>query len=697
MRDEPIAIVGMGLRLPGADRPDAFWRVLREGRDEIGEAPADRGLGQARGGFVSDVAGFDWRAFRLSPREAKRMDPQHRLLLMAAWNALEDAGLPFDAVRNTRTSVFAGLNFSDFYQLLAAERRRIDEYTLLGGVAAFAANRISHFFGLKGESLTLNAACSSSLAAVHHACMSLRSGEADFALACGAELMLSAASTAMLAQTGVLSASGACRALDGRADGYLRGEGVAAIVLRRLADVPAGERVYAVIAGSALNHNGQNEWLMATSAEAQEEVIRNACARGGVDPMAISYVELHGSALPKGDVAEMRAVSAALGGSDRKGPCRVGSLTNNIGYLGAAGGIAGLIRSALEIHHGELVPTIHVESPPVGVSLEELNLALQLKHEAWPGAEEGPVFAGVLSTSLGGANAFVVLSSAERVESRREADGVMVLPVSGHTDGALRMRVLGIRELVERAGADRSALYGICYAAARRKTHLEKRVAMVGDSRDQLLAAMDAWLEGRETRLDGVAAEYAAGRDVNWAALYPKAGAWVDLLPYPFQTERFWPEWLRSDGDAAVEKPNAQENDRDLRPRLTATGDARREQMLLEHLRRTVCELLEMNSAEPIEPGRRLFELGLSSISIAQLRTRLAADLGVPLKITAFFEHGTLEALAHHLFELEQGGTAQATEEDWEAAMRKRVEGLSDAEAEAELRLKLKELEAMLA
>jgi 3-oxoacyl-[acyl-carrier-protein] synthase II len=277
---------------------------------------------------------------------------------------------------------------------------------------------------------------------------------------------------------------------------------------------------------------------------------------------------------------------------------------------------------------------------------------------------------------------------------------VLVLPISGHTEHALRERVRDIRVLIERANPDRATLYGVCYAAALRRSHHQHRMAAVGDSRDELLAGIDAWLEGRDAGAGTheTARAYVAGSDVAWDVLYPDVGAWVDLPVYPFQGERFWPEWLTVEETAGADAAHSAERSGEFRRLLLSMPMPRRGEAVLMHIHRTVCELLEIDPSEGPRTGQRLFDLGLSSISIVQLRKRLSSDLELVLPLAVFFEHGTLEGLADHLLKRVTGGANTTIDEDAASAeLRKKIEQLSEAEAESELLLKLRELEGMLA
>src|SRR5947209_528121 len=370
--DEPLAIVGIGCRFPGdADDPDSFWRLLCDGRDAVTAAPpdADRARSLAHpdayphGGFIRNVDGFDWRALRTSPREARYMDPQQRLMLEVAWEAFEHAGLPFESLARTRTGVFVGIMWPDYAKLQAREISTLDGYTVTGSGFAYAANRVSAFFDLVGPSLSLDVMCASSLASVHLACQSIWSGECEMALAGGVNLILSPDTNVAMTKARILSPDGSCKTFDARANGFVRGEGAGAVVLKPVAAAAAaGDRIVAVIRGSAVNHNGQSEWIMAPSREAQVELIGAACARAGVRPGELDYVELHGTGTAKGDPIEASALGDTVG-RDRGRPCRVGSVKTNIGHLDSAAGIAGLIKTALAVHHGRIPPSLHFNDP----------------------------------------------------------------------------------------------------------------------------------------------------------------------------------------------------------------------------------------------------------------------------------------------------------------------------------------------
>ncbi|MCY1003386.1 beta-ketoacyl synthase N-terminal-like domain-containing protein [Myxococcus sp. MISCRS1] len=727
MRHEAIAVVGIGLRFPGAECPRSLWRLLCEGLDATREIPTSRwekGLlheptpatpGKVRhwrAGLLEDVASADPQAFRLSKRELRQMDPQHRVLFECAWHALEDAGLPLDSLRGSRTGVFVGVNFNDFQRMLARDWGALDGYSVLGTTPSFAANRISHAFDLRGPSTCSSVGCASSTTAVHEACRSLMLGEVDCALAGGVELMLSPDSSIMLSQAGVLSARGECRTLDAGADGYIRGEGAGMLVLKPLSRVDPSDRVYAVIRGSAVNHNGRNEWIMAPSIEAQTDVIRQACSRGGVEAASLDYVELHGSAFLKGDAAEALAIAEALGGA-RSEPCRLGAISNNLGYLGAAAGIAQLIKVCLSLYHRTLPPTIHVDSPNPTLAFDELGLQIQSSLEAWSDRGAGrPARAGVVSTSLGGSNAFVVLESVPEFPLMQGLAAISsnhLLVLSALTPEALRQQSQQVLDFLSENADSAIRLGDVCFTAMFKRQHHRHRAAMLAGGREGLMRMLKAFIGSPEQTLwveEGLPSHWVeAGRTylekgrVCREAFPGLEGRCVSLPAYPFQRQRLWPEWLSPEVVSRAPSRSRPESAEAPVPR-TATGmDFRegttpaREARLLEFLLGQVAAVLEVEPAELDWRGRTLFELGMSSVSLVMLSGRLTRELGVAVPTTFLFEHPRLDSLATGLRGLldSRAGGARASDED--AGLVERISGLSEAQARELIARKLAELD----
>ncbi|HEV2149633.1 MAG TPA: beta-ketoacyl synthase N-terminal-like domain-containing protein, partial [Longimicrobiaceae bacterium] len=451
---EPIAIVGIGCRFPGADGPEELWRVLRDGIDAVSEVPAGRwdvealydpdpkapGKMSTRwGGFLRSVDGFDAAFFGIAPREAARMDPQQRILLEVAWEALEDAGQDPERLAGSATGVFVGISGSDYGQLQFGDPALGDAYAGTGGALSIAANRLSYALDLRGPSLAVDTACSSSLVALHLACRSLWSGECAQALAGGVNLLLSPGVTVTFSKAGFMAPDGRCRAFDARASGYVRAEGAGVVVLKPLSRALAdGDPVYAVVRGTAVNQDGRSNGLTAPSRQAQEAVLRDAYRRAGVRPGEVQYVEAHGTGTPLGDPIEAAALGAVLGEGRPSGhPCLLGSVKTNLGHLEAAAGIAGVVKVALAMRERTLPASLHFESPNPEIPFDRLPLRVRTETGAWP-AEPGAALAGVSSFGFGGTNAHVVLGEAPVRGAEPDApDGPVLLPLSARAAAAL--------------------------------------------------------------------------------------------------------------------------------------------------------------------------------------------------------------------------------------------------------------------
>src|SRR6266702_2700473 len=397
---EPIAIVGIGCRFPGAKDPEAFWRLLHDGLGAITEVPVDRwdinslydpnpgtpGRMSTRwGGFLEHVDQFDPHFFGISPREASRMDPQQRLLLEVTWEALEDAGQAPHRLTGSQTGVFIGISGVDYSQLQIRYGDfpfDIDAYAGTGNAHSVAANRLSYLLDLRGPRLAVDTACSSSLLAVHLAVTSLRRGESDLALAGGVNLLLSPVITMTFDAGGGTSPDGRCRPFDAAANGMVRGEGCGVVVLKRLPDaVRDGDRVLAVITGTAVNSDGRSNGLVAPNGAAQRDLLRAAHP----SPGQVDYVEAHGTGTPLGDPIEARALGEVLGAARPPGrPLLIGSVKSNVGHLEAAAGIAGLIKAVLAVHHRQIPATLHFTAPSPHIPLPELGLDVVSSLTPWP-------------------------------------------------------------------------------------------------------------------------------------------------------------------------------------------------------------------------------------------------------------------------------------------------------------------------
>ncbi|MFJ6604587.1 type I polyketide synthase [Streptomyces lydicus] len=510
MRDLPsraVAVVGIGCRFPQADGPGAFWRLLRRGGDAITDRRAGRG--PARGGFLDRVDGFDPGFFGISQREAVVMDPQQRLALELAWEALEDARTLPGVLESSRTGVFLGAIADDFATLLhGLGPDAVTGHTLTGLQRGVIANRISYALGLNGPSLVVDTGQSSSLAAVHLACASLRVGESDLALAGGVNLILAPESTLALERAGTLSADGRCFTFDARANGYVRGEGGGVVVLKLLeAAVRDGDRIHAVIRGSALNNDGATETLPTPGRASQERVLRAACADAGVEPGTVRYVELHGSGTRVGDPIEAAALGATLGSArTQDAPLLVGSVKTNIGHLEGAAGIAGFIKAVLCLGARELVPSLNHSGPGERIPLDALQLRVNTETRSWPSPEE-PLIAGVSSFGIGGTNCHVILSDwhglSDRQGARRgaaraggEGDaGALPWVLSGRDAPALRDQAARLRAHV--AARPELGVASVARSLAVTRTTFEHRAVVVAHGRDGFLAELAARSAGQ--------------------------------------------------------------------------------------------------------------------------------------------------------------------------------------------------------
>ena len=486
---EPIALVGISCRLPQAENPAAFWRLLHDGVDALTET-ADRWPATAterrRAGFLAEVAEFDAGFFGISPTEAAAIDPQQRLVLELAWEALEHAGIVPAALRDTPAGIFVGAIAHDYAKLADRLGAAAGPHSYTGTHRALIANRVSYFLRLTGPSLTVDTGQSSSLVAVQLACESLRRGESRLALAGGVNLNLLGETTETIDRFGALSPDGRCYTFDERANGYARGEGAALVVLKRLSDAIAdGDRIRCVILGGAVNNDGGGAGLTAPSRQAQQQVIERACAQAGLRPADLDYVELHGTGTPVGDPIEAAALGAALaGGRGPDRPLLVGSVKTNIGHLEGAAGIAGLVKVALSLTRRELPASLNFHTAPAAIPLAELGLDVVRQTREWPGSDR-PLVAGVSSFGMGGTNCHLVLAEYAEAAASPAIDQPVELPwlLSGRSSAALRAQADQLRQLSEQPGAVALALAGT-------RDRLEHRAVILGDDPAAGLAAL---------------------------------------------------------------------------------------------------------------------------------------------------------------------------------------------------------------
>ncbi len=507
-RREPIAIVGIGCRFPGGvDSPAAFWRLLLDGVDAVGEVPLDRWdvdawydpdpdaagrIATRYGGFLDDIRGFDPEFFGVSAREARSLDPQQRLLLEVTWEALEDAVIAPDSLRGTNTGVFVGIGATDYLQAQLARDAPIDAYLGTGNAHATAAGRLSHQLGLVGPCVAVDTACSSALAAVHLACQSLREGECDLALVGAASLQLSPAFWVNFSKARMLAPDGRCKVFDAGADGYVRSEGCGVVVLRRLGDARASDdAVRSLILGSATNHDGRSSALTVPNGPAQQTVIRGALERAGIEADAVAYVEAHGTGTKLGDPIELGALRAVFGPRE-SAPLWVGSVKTNLGHLEAAAGMAGLVKATLALEHGEIPPHLHFEQAnPLIDGLADGSLRVPTQPEPWPSNGERRV-AGVSAFGFGGTNVHALLAAPPPVST---PTGEPTLERSAHVLTLSARSPEALAELCSRYAAaldDPCAdeLGDLCWSANVGRVHQRWREAVVASTRAEARARL---------------------------------------------------------------------------------------------------------------------------------------------------------------------------------------------------------------
>ncbi|MGO1055502.1 type I polyketide synthase [Crossiella sp. CA198] len=513
--DDAIAVTGIACRLPGSADPLAFWQLLRNGRSAITPVPPNRPPAPSagsetryEGGFLDEVDGFDAGFFRIPPREAAMMDPQQRLMLELGWEALEDGRIRPGDLDGTRTGIFLGAIWDDYTTLLnQGGRESFNQHSLTGTQRAILANRLSYTLGLRGPSLTVDTAQSSSLVAVHLACESLRTGESALALAGGVNLIIAAESTDRTAAFGGLSPDSRCFTFDHRANGYVRGEGGGLVLLKPLARaIEDGDAIYCVIPGSAVNNDGGTQGLTVPSATAQADVLRRAHERAGVAPAEVQYVELHGTGTRVGDPVEAAALGAALGSARSPGDrLIVGSAKTNVGHLEGGAGIVGLLKTILSIRHRELPPSLNFETPNPDIDLDRLNLKVQAELTPWPHPDR-PLIAGVSSFGMGGTNCHVVLAEppATKAPATSEPRAVVVPWVLSATTGqALRAQAAN---LARQSG---SHPVDVAYSLATTRTRFPHRAAVIASTATEFTTALTELAAGRphpavvRNRLDG--------------------------------------------------------------------------------------------------------------------------------------------------------------------------------------------------
>jgi acyl transferase domain-containing protein/NADPH:quinone reductase-like Zn-dependent oxidoreductase/acyl carrier protein len=538
----PIAVVGLACRLPGGiDSPHGLWEALLDGADMVTEIPRDRwdaaqhydpdkgvpGRSVSKwGAFIDDVSGFDPEFFGISEREATAMDPQHRMLMETSWEAVEHAGIRPSDLAGTATGVFIGMSHDD-YVMVTNDAGLLDQaYAFTGTPFSMASGRISHSMGLQGPSLTMDTACSSSLMAVHQACRSLHQGESDMALAGGVMLMLDPHNYSSASGQGMLSPTGRCHSFDVEADGFVRAEGCAVVMLKRLDDARRdGDRVLAVIRGTAANQDGRTRNILTPSKDAQVAVFRAALDGAGIDPASVGMVEAHGTGTPVGDGIEYASVSAVYGAA---GPCALTSVKSNFGHAESAAGVLGLIKAVLAIQHGVIPQNLHFNRLPERMAAVETGLFVPTEAVGWP--VEGPRRAAVSSYGMSGTNVHAVLEQAPATapatagSGRLAAAAPLIFPVSSTSAEELRRSSARLADWLAGPGAAVD-LTDLAHTLSQRRGFRPVRTAAVAATRADLIAALTEIAGGEDPHPPAVGQDdrgpvwVFSGQGSQWAAM----------------------------------------------------------------------------------------------------------------------------------------------------------------------------------
>ena len=593
MGRQPIAVVGMACRFAGAGSAAELWEVLRNGVDATSETPKDRydvdalyasapragRVVSRRAGYLPDIDRFDAPFFDLSGAEADHLDPQQRLLMMTAWEALEDAGLPPGTVAASRTGVYVGASYNDYWDLIARSGLRSIDVPALTNFRSLLPGRLSYLFDLRGPSICVDTACSSSLVAVHLACQSIRAGETTMALAAGVSIKLVPDRDVLFSRARVLAPDGRCKFGDASADGAAFSDGVGVVVLkpldRALAD---GDRVRAVVLGSAVGNDGASSGsLLAPSVEAHADMLRWAYDNAGVDPAQVDFIEAHGTGTQTIDPVEFAGLSEVLGsGRPADRLCFVGSVKSNIGHTESAAGVAALIKTVLCLENRQVVPSLHFDTPNPNVAWADIPLVVPTAPHTIP-ARERPAIAGISGQGISSVNAHLVMGQADPAWTPPRPPSVTgrshLLVLSARSPEALDdLARAYIRHLRTGGPGHGTELRDICHSAATRRGHEAHRLAVIATTHDMLVDKLLAFLSREladgvcagggpnpappgadasaadppsgdarwSARLRETAHQYADGQSVCWEHVNEPGGRFVPLPTYPWQTSRHW-------------------------------------------------------------------------------------------------------------------------------------------------------------
>jgi polyketide synthase PksM len=588
-----IAIVGISGRFAESENLDEFWHNLKEGKDLVKTVtrwkttdcigPAFSGRYCAEGSFIDSIDRFDPAYFRISPEEAVCMDPQQRLFLEESWKALEDAGYGGKSVRKKQCGVYVGCIPSRYIDLMGADS---PAHALWGTAESIIPTRIAYNLDLQGPAIAIDTACSSSLVAIHLACQALWTRETDMALAGGVFLQPTPGFYLMANGAGMLSTGGRCFSFDQRADGYVPGEGVGVVVLKRLEDALAeGDHIHGVIVATGINQDGSSNGLVAPNARAQERLERSVYDRFGINPETIQFVEAHGSGTLLGDSIEYGALSRAFRAyTDKTQFCALGTLKTNFGHTVTAAGVAGVLKVVLAMKHRQIPPSLHIQKPIAGKTLESSPFYFNSDRRDWTVEDHQPRRAAVSSFGFNGTNAHLVIEEAPAVPPTIDAAGGYLLALSARTDEQLRQQIINL--LARLKSGPRLSMNDLSFTLLLGRVHLKHRLACVVRDQAEAVRLLEQWLAGgmagpvwsaqasdsiardnaslanlgnraiRECRtatnaeylenLTAIANLHLQGHELEFEALFPAESKRIPLPTYPFARERYWVDEMRA-------------------------------------------------------------------------------------------------------------------------------------------------------
>lgn len=673
---EDIAIVGIGVRFPGARTPDEFWSNLVDGKNFVRPMPPGRwpGIGGPDspflGGFLDDVDAFDSEFFRISPREAACMDPQQRLYLETAWKCLQDAGYPAEALEGTRTGVFVGAAEGQYLDLLQRCGTSYDAHMLAGNTVCTLPARVSYFLDLKGPSISLDTACSSSLVAIHNACRSILSGESEAALAGGVSCLLSPHLYHIAGKANMLSPTGQCHTFAAEADGYIPGEGAACLYLKRISHAQRDQdHVYAVIRASSLNQDGRSNGITAPSMDAQAAVERDCLRQAGIAADEIDFVECHGTGTPLGDPVEIKALKAAYSLSGRKHPLRIGSVKSNLGHLLAAAGIAGVIKAALCLKHRAFVPSVNFRAPNPLLALEDGNLRVCRTPARWE--KSGRRFAAVSGFGHSGTNCHMILAEAPPAavspKPRKAADSGSPAWITCSAPDPERLAAY-LAALSRRLSDGSPALESVASVLRLSRSAFAHRFACRAASLEDLQTEIELALQAVSIpdhclRRCGEASDEGAERDAIVAYLRGASDGLsgsadpapkISLPPLPLAAVRHWPGLDALPGapaDPAVraESPSRTDSPAETGPVTAPTPvRARGYDETVSELREMIRGFLGMEGEVDIHVP--FLEMGADSLVLMDAVQLMEKKFGVKVPVSDLFERlSDVDKLARHL------------------------------------------------